>query len=360
MIDELFTKQWGLILGSIALAILFVPKIISGFVQLAYWVAKGNEEPVSEEPDEEMVVVPHKRTEYPHNFDEFIGQNKTIENLKISIHVAKKTGKPIPHTLFYGMPGLGKTTLAEIVSQDFGTQFISVEGITLDSKETIIQVTNQIRENCIVFIDEIHQMSGKLSEVWYKVMENFTIDTIMDEEVHTKHIPRFTTIGATTDFGKLLKPFRDRFIHKYELKPYSIKELKDIIRRLGKVTENVAENTAKISQYTPRLAKGYVHSMEEYRVYGDRPNISEEEFKRLLHLKDIDDNGLTSAQRRVLKVLHNAGNKLGKISLAMAAGISVVDLEELIEPYLVIEGYMSRTPRGREITESGLSLAKRL
>jgi Holliday junction DNA helicase RuvB len=194
-----------------------------------------------------------------------------------------------------------------------------------------------------------------MSEVWYKIMENYTMD-IVGDTVYNVDVPRFTTIGATTDFGKLLKPFRDRFVHLYELSPYTVQELYSIIRLIGNISEEAAKSTAEISQYTPRLAKNYVKAMTEYASFSDRPGITIEEFNKLIRLKNITKFGLTDAQMRVLRALDKGGDKMGKNALAMAASLSMVDLEELVEPYLVIRGFIARTPRGREITSFGKSI----
>ena len=268
--------------------------------------------------------------------------------------VANKLNKPLPHTLLYGMPGLGKTTLAEIIAQEMGSSFISLEGISLDSKESILSVVTGIQRGTIVFIDEIHRMNNKMSEIWYKIMENYSIDEITETQVNAINIPEFTTIGATTDFGMLLKPFRDRFIHLYELEPYTINELTLIIRKLIMIHRKTAYRVASISQYTPRIAKNYVKAMHEYAILDNRHYATKMDFDKLLELKQLTQEGLTKAQLRVLKTLANSGTRLGKLSLAMASRVAEIDLEELVEPYLVIEGYIIRTPRGRTITEKGL------
>jgi len=349
-VDESGILLWGLIIGVILILATFVPIILKGFAQVWYSLY-SMESTVSEE----VSFTPHERKEFPFNFSEFIGQTRTVENLKISIHVAKKEVTPLPHTLFYGMPGLGKTTLAELIAQEMAVPFISIEGGSLDSKDGIVSVVNQITEGTIVFIDEIHQISHRMSEVWYKIMENYTMD-IVGDTVYNVDVPRFTTIGATTDFGKLLKPFRDRFVHLYELAPYTVQELFSIIRLIGSVSEETAKATAEISQYTPRLAKNYVRAMTEYASYSNRSEITVDDFNKLIRLKNITKFGLTDAQMRVLHSLAKAGDKMGKNALAMAASISMVDLEELVEPYLVIRGFIARTPRGREITAFGKAI----
>ena len=345
---------------AVAVAIIFI--LCAGALISTFFHRNLRSKEEDEEPEEQPVFTykPHKRKEYPYNFEDFIGQRKTVENLKISTKVAKLRDRELPHTLLFGMPGLGKTTLAEIIAQEAAVSFISVEGISLDSKETILSVIQGIREGTIVFIDEIHRMTNKMSEVWYKVMENYSIDFINAMGVSVIDIPKFTTIGATTDFGMLLKPFRDRFIHTYELEPYTVAELARIVTMLADIEIKTAERVASIAQYTPRLAKNYIRSMSEYAEINNRTRINDNDFDKLLHLKNINEAGLTKSQMRVLEVLATSNSKLGKLSLAMAARTTEVDLEEMIEPYLVIEGLIIRTPRGRSITEKGLSLINRL
>lgn len=304
------------------------------------------------------VIIPtvnkHTRKEYPYSLEEFIGQPNVIKNLEITLTVTKRQDKVLPHTLFYGPPGLGKTTLAEIIAAEMEVNFISVEGISLDSKDSILRVVNGIQEGTIVFIDEIHRMSNQMSEIWYKVMENYTIDIIDKDSVSKIDIPKFCTVGATTDLGMLLKPFRDRFQHLFELEPYSNEELIKIIKVLDPNIENdVAELLANVSQKTPRIAKAYLKAMKEYAVYYRDGNIKVDDFETLKNLKQINSKGLTNAQRRVLKVL-STSDVIGKDALATAINASKYDLEEMIEPFLITEGYIVRTSRGRKITEDGI------
>jgi len=356
MINEKVVLITSLVVAALIIIFKFLLPAILQIIAAFYWLFK----PEEKEPEPEEVQTYHERKVYPYNFDDFIGQPKVKESLLISVSVSKKLERAFPHTLLYGLPGLGKTTLAELIAQEMRVPFISIEGITLESKDAIIKVVNQITENTIVFIDEIHQVSSRMSEVWYKVMENNTIDILDQNSIYTLDIPKFTTIGATTDFGKMLKPFRDRFIYRFELLPYTIEELQQIIARLAEMPKEVINMTARISQKTPRLAKHYVFTMQEYAVANDRTVITVEDFKRLTYLNDINKYGLTGAQMRALHALSRAGTKVGKDALATAAHVSSVDLEEVIEPFLVIEGYVARTPRGREITGKGQLLIKEM
>lgn len=355
MYYDAITAKLGLIIGITLLIIVFVPVIIRNISMIMGSTEDNDDDQEIEEKEESTAIVPYKRKEYPFSFKEFIGQTKTVENLEISIHVAKKNKMTLPHTLLYGLPGLGKTTLAELIAQALGVNFVFIEGVSLDSKDTVLKIINQITEHSIVFIDEIHQVSNRISEIWYKVMENYTID-IVEDTIYTKDVPKFTTIGATTDFGQLLKPFRDRFVHKYELLPYSMDELTSIIKKLSTISNQTATATAEIAQHTPRLAKGYIQAMHEYMLFENKSCITINEFNKLLYLKDINEFGLTNAQMRVLRVLTDTDSKLGKHSLAIASGLSIVDLEELVEPYLITEGYVARTSRGRTITDKGRQL----
>lgn len=321
-----------------------------------FYVALHNEnKPTEQVEDEDTPINVHKRTEYPFTLNEFIGQKNVVENLKITISVNKKQNKPLPHMLFYGPPGLGKTTLAEIVAAEAGVNFIGVEGISLSSKEAILKVVENISEGTIVFIDEIHRMSSQMSEVWYKVMENFSIDLIDESGVHHIDIPKFTTIGATTDFGMLLKPFRDRFQHAFELKPYIASDIQKIIKVLQPQIDNeISLKISNISQNTPRIAKSYLKAIMEYAYfYRDSYSPNADDFQMLLRLKELTKLGLTNAQMRLLDALAG-GEVMGKKSLATTLNVSEYDLEEIIEPFLITERYITRSSRGRKITSLGV------
>lgn len=341
----------GFILGAIICIVFLL------FYGAAVYNALKNERESNEsEPEVEVADNVHTRKEYPFSLNDFIGQKNVIQNLKITTTVNKKQNKVLPHMLFYGPPGLGKTTLAEIVASEMGVNFIGIEGISLGDKQSILKVVENIREGTIVFIDEIHRMSSQMSEIWYKVMENYSIDLIDDDGVHKIDIPKFTTIGATTDFGMLLKPFRDRFQHTFELKPYVASDIQKIIKVLEpNISDEISLKLSNISQNTPRIAKSYLKAVKEYAYfYRDSHIPNQEDFDTLKRLKELTNLGLTSSQVRLLEAL-STGEVMGKKSLATALNVSEYDLEEVIEPYLITQRYVTRTTRGRKITPLGLA-----
>lgn len=294
-----------------------------------------------------------KRTEYPFDLDDYIGQTTIVENLQLSIKAAEIRDSVLPHIMLYGPAGLGKTTLAELVAQRMQVPFITFEGTALEDAKDVLNIVSSITRGSIVFIDEIHQMSRLISELWYKVMENFRLDHLSEGSIINTDIPRFTTIGATTDFGLLLKPFRDRFVHTYELQLYTDDEIKQIIHQVLNITQGACSRLAMLCQRTPRLVRNYATNLEEIiTVYSD-DIVRSTHIEKLQKLKGINTLGLSRAQMRVLEALKH-GNKMGVKTLAVATNMSPVDLERSVEPFLLQSGYITRTSRGREITDAGI------
>lgn len=326
----------GVIVGMLIVLLLLLPKIFS----LRSIKPENKEEEVKEEREE-----PYSKCDFPRTLGEFIGQKNTVENLKITGEVYKRGGINIyPHTLFTGPPGLGKTTLAQIVASDCHLPLSLVEGPMVDSPEYLL---DKIKAG-IIFIDEIHRVPTKVHEIIYKAMENFEVGDII--------LPDFTLIGATTDPNLLLKPFRDRFTHKYNLSPYTCEELQRILNIIGSDLDvRVSMKLSQIAQGTPRLLKQHLAAVQEYAFYNGSETAGEKELEMLFRLKELNPDGYTREQLTILRALANAyPDKMGQDALASATGIAVGDITTIHEPYLIRSGLIVRTPRGRTITQKGL------
>lgn len=326
----------GVLVGLLLVFVLLLPKIFSLLVAKP----KDTEEEVKKECEE-----PYSKPDFPRNLEEFIGQKNAVENLKITGEVYKRGGvNRYPHTLFTGPPGLGKTTLAQIVASDCHLPLSLVEGPMVDSPEYLL---DKIKAG-IIFIDEIHRVPVKVHEIIYKAMENFQVGDII--------LPDFTLIGATTDPNLLLKPFRDRFTHKYNLSPYTCEELQRILNIIDSDLDvRVSMKLSQIAQGTPRLLKQHLAAVQEYKFYNGNSIAGEEELAMLFRLKELNPDGYTREQIAVLRALAVAyPDKMGQDALASATGIAVGDITMIHEPYLVRNGLIVRTPRGRTITQKGL------
>ena len=298
----------------------------------------------------------------PLTFDDYIGQNSIKNTLKISIEASKKRNTILDHLLFYGPPGLGKTTLATIIAHETGANIKITSAPSIERPRDIIGILMQLKEGDVLFIDEIHRLNKIAEEILYPAMEDFSIDltTGKSQSVKTMRIPipKFTMIGATTKAGALSGPLRDRFgiIHRLEF--YTIDELAQIIKRTSKILnfdidDDGALEIAKRSRLTPRIANRLVKRSADWAIVKGDGKITKQIAINALDALDIDELGLDVTDRALLNLMINSfdGGPVGIETLAVALGEDIRTIEDVYEPYLIQQGLLNRTPRGRKATK---------
>ena len=298
----------------------------------------------------------------PQTLDEYIGQEKTKKNLKVYIKAARQRGDALDHVLFYGPPGLGKTTLAGIIANDMGVHMKVTSGPAIEKPGEMAAILNNLQEGDVLFIDEIHRLNRQVEEVLYPAMEDYAIDIMIGKGATARSIrldlPQFTLVGATTRAGLLTAPLRDRFGVVHRLEFYSVGELKTIIIRSAEVLgveidDKGAEEMARRSRGTPRLANRLLKRVRDFAQVKYDGRITEEVANFALNLLEVDRYGLDQADRTILTtvIVKFQGGPVGLDTLAASIGEDAGTLEDVYEPYLIQNGFLSRTPRGRIATE---------
>ena len=303
-----------------------------------------------------------EQTLRPSAFDDFTGQPKVKERLEIAVEAAKQRGEALDHILLSGPPGLGKTTIANILAKAMGGNLKATSGPTVEKAADLAGLLTNLEEGDVLFIDEIHRLQKTVEEYLYPAMEDFRLDIIIDQGPNARSVrltlPRFTLIGATTRSGLLSSPMLTRFGIRERLDYYSAEQIQKIVLRAGRllkvpVEDGGAMEVARRSRGTPRIAGNLLRRVRDYaQVRGDG-RITAELADRALGILEIDENGLDEMDKRILEtvIVKFGGGPVGVNSLAVAVGEEADTIEEVHEPFLIMEGYLNRTPQGRVATE---------
>ncbi len=310
--------------------------------------------------EEDKYIEPSLR---PQTLGEYIGQEKIKNNLKVYIDAAKARGESLDHVLFYGPPGLGKTTLSGIIANEMGVNMKVTSGPAIEKPGEMAAILNNLQEGDVLFVDEIHRLNRQVEEVLYPAMEDFAIDIMLGKESSARSIrldlPHFTLVGATTRAGLLTAPLRDRFGVVQKLEFYSPEELTIIVRHSARVLGVEIEDAgaveiARRSRGTPRLANRLLKRVRDFAQVKYDGVITREVADFALDIRDVDKLGLDNNDRNILLLIIEkfGGGPVGLDTLAAALGEDAGTLEDVYEPYLLMNGFLNRTPRGRVATES--------
>ena len=318
---------------------------------------------------DERIVTNHEleadtfeKTIRPDSFDEYIGQKDVKENIKVFVSAAKMRATSLDHVLLYGPPGLGKTTLAHIIANELGSNIKTASGPTIEKSGDLAAILSTLEPNDVLFIDEIHRIPRYIEEILYSAMEDFKLDIIIGSDGQSRNIkidlPPFTLVGATTRAGDLTAPLRDRFGIVSKLEFYTNEELSLIVKRSSRVLsleieDEAAYEIAKRSRKTPRIANRLLKRVSDFALVNGNGIITLDIVKSSLKRLKIDESGLDSTDIEYLMSIINKfnGGPVGIESIASSIGEEATTIEDVIEPFLLQEGYVKRTSRGRVITE---------
>ena len=298
----------------------------------------------------------------PLSLNEYIGQDKVKENMKIYIDAAKRRGDSLDHVLLYGPPGLGKTTLANIIAREMGVNIRTTSGPAIEKPGDLAALLASLEKGDVLFIDEIHRLSRQVEEILYPAMEDCVVDIIMGKGPAARSIRielnKFTLVGATTRSGQISSPLRDRFGVIQRLEPYTEDQLADIIMRSSTLLgiyceEDGARELARRSRGTPRIANRYLKRVRDFAEVVGEGRITKDIARLALKRMEGDEIGLDSIDRRLLEMIINGygGGPVGLETLAASIGEEAITIEDVCEPYLMQLGFLSKTPRGRVATQ---------
>ncbi len=297
----------------------------------------------------------------PLTISEYIGQSEVKENIKVYIEAAKMREESLDHVLLYGPPGLGKTTLANIIANELGVNIKTASGPSIEKPGDLAAILSTLEPNDVLFIDEIHRMPSYIEEILYPAMEDFALDIMVGGEGNSRSIrinlPPFTLVGATTRAGDLTSPLRDRFGIIAKLQYYTVDELIDIVKRTSRVLnvpieDDAAKELASRSRGTPRIANRFFKRVRDFALVEGNGVIDLDITKKALGRLKVDDKGLDSTDHELLLAIIKKfnGGPVGIESVASAIGEEVTTIEDVYEPYLLQQGFLKRTPRGRVAT----------
>ena len=321
--------------------------------------------------DADRIITPEVREDddtsiRPLAIDEFTGQKEARENLKVFIGAAKARGDALDHVLFVGPPGLGKTTLAQIVARELGVNFRSTSGPVIAKSGDLAALLTNLEENDVLFIDEIHRLNPAVEEILYPAMEDFQLDLIIGEGPAARSVKidlaKFTLVAATTRLGLLTTPLRDRFGIPIRLNFYTVEELEGIVTRGARImgigmTADGANEVARRSRGTPRIAGRLLRRVRDFAIYDGASEITAEIADKALQRLDVDQRGLDALDKRYLNqiALNFGGGPVGIETIAASLSEPRDAIEEIVEPYLIQQGFVQRTPRGRLLTPAAFS-----
>jgi len=297
----------------------------------------------------------------PGSLEDFVGQKKIIERLQVAMGAALQRGEPLGHILFCGPPGLGKTTLSNIISKTMGTNMVVTSGAVLEKPGDLAGILTSLKKGDVLFIDEIHRLPRVIEEYLYPAMEDFNLDLVIDSgpaaRIVQLKLEQFTLVGATTRAGALTAPLRSRFGLTCRLDYYHADDLKHVVQRSGEllnidIDDISALEVAKRSRGTPRIANNLLRWVRDYAQMRNDSLVDLEVVDRSLEMLSIDNLGLDEVDKKILTLIvdFHDGGPVGLGTIAAAIGEEAVTIEDMYEPYLIMKGFLRRTPRGREVT----------